>query len=388
MKTLKVSTFLLFISLVTLMAQAPPTFNYQAVIRDADGQLVSNESVNLKISILKGATDGSLVYEETHITSTNVHGQVNLQVGNGISSDDMADIDWSVDDYFINVKIDPSGGTNYTLEYTSQLVSVPFAMYAAKAGAATNLPDFEGWDQNQADDFTGTMQQNLETNGYWLSHHGDNEGIYIDSTGNVHVTDTILSDTLVIPGTINLDTVVLKGIIQNGNYYINPSSGSKFDKIYLADKIYDYYNSSFYIDPSSVSRFNSVYASSLTDYNDHNYYLNPSIDSKLNDLQVGGNGVRIDEIQKLTGNTGHERLTTGTGIIIGYRKLIPLPSGYDKNNAFILSVKIIEGNNSYSLGYEDLWYHINESSIDLRWDYNSRSRIKDSTYKIIIMKVD
>ena len=109
-------------------AQAPEKMSYQAVIRDASNTLVTNQQVGMQISILQGST---AVYEETQTPTSNTNGLVSLEIGTGtIVSGIFSSIDWSAGTYFIKTETDPAGGTNYAITGTSQLLSVPFALYA------------------------------------------------------------------------------------------------------------------------------------------------------------------------------------------------------------------------------------------------------------------
>ena len=109
-------------------AQAPEKMSYQAVIRGANNALVTNQQVGMQISILQGST---AVYEETQTPTSNTNGLVSLEIGTGtIISGSFTAIDWSVGTSFIKTETDPTGGTNYTITGTSQLLSVPYALYA------------------------------------------------------------------------------------------------------------------------------------------------------------------------------------------------------------------------------------------------------------------
>jgi len=129
---------------VYAFAQAPQKVSYQMVVRDASGQLVKESTVGVQMSILQGSAEGSTVYVETHTPTTNVNGLVSIEVGNGTPApqNTFADIDWANGPYFIETKTDPAGGTNYTITGTSQLLSVPYALYAANAGTATGGGNF------------------------------------------------------------------------------------------------------------------------------------------------------------------------------------------------------------------------------------------------------
>ena len=115
-------------------AQAPEKMSYQAVIRGANNALVTNQQVGMQISILQGST---AVYEETQTPTSNTNGLVSLEIGTGtVISGSFTAIDWSAGTYFIKIETDSTGGTNYTITGTSQLLSVPFALYAKTSSDA------------------------------------------------------------------------------------------------------------------------------------------------------------------------------------------------------------------------------------------------------------
>lgn len=112
-----------------LFAQAPQKMDYQAVVRDAENQLVSNTVVGMQISILQGSESGTPVFVETHTPQTSVNGLVSIEIGGGT----VATGEFSLSGegpYFVKTEIDPSGGTDYTLTSTCEFLSVPYAFYA------------------------------------------------------------------------------------------------------------------------------------------------------------------------------------------------------------------------------------------------------------------
>jgi len=115
----------------SVFAQAPEKISYQAVIRDGNNNLVSSTAVGTQISILQGSASGTALYVETQTPTSNANGLVSLEIGAGtVVSGDFTTIDWENGPYFIKTETDPTGGTSYTITGTSQLLSVPYALYA------------------------------------------------------------------------------------------------------------------------------------------------------------------------------------------------------------------------------------------------------------------
>lgn len=117
------------------LAQAPERMTYQAVIRDASNALVANTAVGMQLSVLQGSSSGAAVYVETHAPVSNANGLVSVELGGGtVVSGSMSTIDWSAGPYFIKTETDPAGGSAYSITGTQQLLSVPYALYAANGG--------------------------------------------------------------------------------------------------------------------------------------------------------------------------------------------------------------------------------------------------------------
>lgn len=120
------------------MAQAPQKISYQAVVRDADGQLITNSTVGMRISIIKDDPDGPAEYVETHAPTTNANGLATLEIGEGTPvSGTFFSVEWRSGSHYVKTETDPNGGTNYTISGTSQLLSVPYALYSNIAGVST-----------------------------------------------------------------------------------------------------------------------------------------------------------------------------------------------------------------------------------------------------------
>jgi hypothetical protein len=127
-------------------AQAPQSFKYQAVARNLSGDLITNQTIAVRIGILQGSTSGTSVYSETHSPQANQFGLFNLELGNGtIESGVFANIDWGSGPYYLKIEVDENNGTNFQLMGTSQLLSVPFALYSESTG------DTSKWQKNNGD---------------------------------------------------------------------------------------------------------------------------------------------------------------------------------------------------------------------------------------------
>jgi hypothetical protein len=130
----------LFISSNSI-AQAPQGFNYQAVVRNSNGVIIPNQIVAFQVSIHQGTAGGNIVYKETHSPTTNQLGLVAFEVGNGntvMGSFNM--VDWASGPYFLQIELDAASGTNYKDMGTTQLWSVPYALYAKTSGNGVTGP--------------------------------------------------------------------------------------------------------------------------------------------------------------------------------------------------------------------------------------------------------
>ncbi|MEQ9102463.1 MAG: DUF1566 domain-containing protein [Imperialibacter sp.] len=132
MKKISVNVFLMLLS-VAIQAQVPYAISYQGLVRNANNVVVANSTVSLRVSIIKTTATGSIVYVETHSTTTDGNGIFTVKIGEGSSSDNFAAINWLSDKYFLKREIDPAGGSNYTISGTTQFLSVPYALYANTA---------------------------------------------------------------------------------------------------------------------------------------------------------------------------------------------------------------------------------------------------------------
>jgi len=188
------------IIIIGLYAQTPQVFKYQTVVRDAAGAVYANKIVSFRISILRDNPTGTSVYVETHNTTTNDFGIVNLNIGSGnVVSGSFGAIDWGMHEHFVKTEIDMLGGTDFQFMGTSQLLSVPYALFAGKSA-------------NAADDFDKDSTNEIQTiseigNNVTLSNNG---GSFTDSdnqTLTLNGTQLQISNGnyVNIGGTVDLD---------------------------------------------------------------------------------------------------------------------------------------------------------------------------------------
>ena len=130
---------LLILVAAGLSAQAPTAFKFQAVASDDSNEPLISQNIGVRISLLSGSATGSVVYSERHQLVTSVLGVFDLEVGSGtVVSGDMEAIDWGGDTYYLKVDLDIDGGTDYVNMGATQLVSVPYALYAGNAGGGSD----------------------------------------------------------------------------------------------------------------------------------------------------------------------------------------------------------------------------------------------------------
>lgn len=212
----RILTSILALVTVASFAQSPEKMSYQAVIRNSTDALVKNQSVGMQISILQGSSTGTAVYVETQTETTNTNGLVSIEIGGGtVMSGDFTAIDWSTGLYFIKTETDPLGGTTYTITGTSQLLSVPYALFSKTALFVINDS------VNDIDSDTTNEIQNLAS---VLSTNNDGGSLQIKNIANATepqdaITkaqiDTLITTTGLICKLINIYTV--QEILEMGN---------------------------------------------------------------------------------------------------------------------------------------------------------------------------
>ena len=125
-----------------IIAQVPESFLYQAEARNSQGKILKAEPLLVKVSILQ---NGLGMYEETHSIRTDENGLFSIRVGEGESENDndFSSIDWSVGQYFLNVKVAVEQSDQFIDMGTTQLLSVPYALFAQNAGNGISSNNFK-----------------------------------------------------------------------------------------------------------------------------------------------------------------------------------------------------------------------------------------------------
>ena len=142
-----------------VIAQVPEKMSYQAVVRNGKKELIANRQIGLRISIIKGTVNGVAIYQEVFKPNpvTNANGLVTAIIGSGTPIlGTFSSINWANGPYFIQAETDTTGGTNYTIAGTTQLLSVPYALHAKTAESTTGTitetdPVFAAWDKDYND---------------------------------------------------------------------------------------------------------------------------------------------------------------------------------------------------------------------------------------------
>ncbi|MCR4029982.1 MULTISPECIES: hypothetical protein [Flavobacterium] len=200
-------TFLLLSSFTILLAQAPQKMSYQAVVRKADSTLLVNSVIGIRISILIGSETGKPSYEETQTTTTNTNGLATIEIGGGTAINGrFSDIDWGAGSHFVKTEIDPTGGTNYTISGTSQLLSVPYALYS---GSSSNKGKTSIVLTGDISDAEARAQIKSELGSY-------TENIYVTNTTNLTTLDLNSATNLInliIQDNVKLSTIKVDNLL-------------------------------------------------------------------------------------------------------------------------------------------------------------------------------
>jgi len=171
------------------MAQAPEAIKYQSIARNTAGITINNTPISIRFSILDQTSTGTVIYSETHSPTTNDFGLFSLNVGTGtIVSGSFSSVDWATNDKFLKVEADFTGGMTFLEMGTSQLLSVPYALYAKYAGTAllpngTAAGNTAFWDGSQ----WVLNNSNIFNNGGFVGIGLNNPAQRLDVRGQINI---------------------------------------------------------------------------------------------------------------------------------------------------------------------------------------------------------
>jgi hypothetical protein len=357
---------------LTIFAQSPDLMTYQAVLRDAENHLLTNQSVAIQLSILQTTPNGTSVYTEIHTLNTNANGLVSLEIGDGVSGDDFSLIDWSAGPFYLKSETDPAGGTNYSITTTTQLLSVPYAKYADKAGNAfsgdygdlTGAPTNVGSFTNDAGYLTSELWSQDGSN---LFYSGGNVGIGTSTPGrlltlNSGATSNYTAFQNNATGISNLDGLLV-GIATNLDAFLwNWEAGS------------------LSLGTDNTSR---MFIESEGDIGIGT--SNPTSNLQVvGDTKFGSSGIGFTEIREITGTTQAAS---------NYTQLT-LPSGYNETNTRVLSLEInYNGDRWVGLGFNlqsatpifNVSYLLNGTGMYIY--YPDIAPMQSKAYRILIMQI-
>ncbi|GIV32718.1 MAG: hypothetical protein KatS3mg031_0253 [Chitinophagales bacterium] len=206
---------------INLKAQMPGAFKYQAVARDAFGNVITDKTMSVRISILSGAT---VEYSEVHSVTTNAYGLFSIAVGNGSPEQgDFLSIRWNENSHSLRVEIDPEGGSNFMFIGMSDILAVPYAIHAE---TVTYNDDADADPTNEIQDLrlVGSILRitghpsptyidlsTVNTDNQMLSYDADNYMLHIQNGNSVNLS-TLKEDADADP-TNELQTVTQNGAI-------------------------------------------------------------------------------------------------------------------------------------------------------------------------------
>jgi hypothetical protein len=203
----KLYTFLALIVLTTINAQAPQGFNYQATVRNAAGDLIINQNVTFKFNIMLNTSTSLPVFSETHYVPTDDLGQVNLTVGEGTATTGtFADINWGNGSYYLGIELNT--GSSFVAMGTTQLLSVPYALYANSAGSTQTNSKTSIYLTGDITDAQAAAKLATELG-------PDTENIYIRNTTqltNVDLSSLVTAVKISIENNVALANVNLNGL--------------------------------------------------------------------------------------------------------------------------------------------------------------------------------
>ena len=225
---------ILFCLPLLIMAQAPQGFTYQGVATDNNGFELQNQSISIQASILSSSATGTTVWQETHTTTTDTFGLFNVTIGEGTSTNSgssatFSEIDWGVASHFMKVEIDVNGGSNYVHVGTSQMMSVPYALYAENVH---NL---------NMDSILGAVYDSINASG-------------IDSLAIADMIENAIGDSPFYDGSSNQNSNMTNDSLINGYRYFYTYVSDNTTKLFETDSTQSFSNQLYSVEGGNVNQ--------------------------------------------------------------------------------------------------------------------------------------
>ncbi|MBX7108517.1 MAG: hypothetical protein K1X61_07720 [Chitinophagales bacterium] len=330
---------------ITVHAQAPQAFPYQAVAHDSVGNLIADQNISLRFSILDGSNAGPVVYQETQSVTTTSLGLFSLNIGQGtVVSGAFSNINWGNGAKYLQVEMDASGGTNYLLMGTSQLLSVPYAIYSNAAGSSNGAGLADGTAEGNTPYWDGTSWVTSSSNIY---NNGSNVGIGVATPEfKLHVSDDASFNNVRVGtgnGSSNVKTNTAIGfeVLRNntiGNYN---TAGGYYS---LSNNTTGNFNTAF----GDYTLFNNTTGNANTAVGNYSLFSNTGYNNtalgnySLFSNTTGGSNTAIGNYSMFTNTTG------SNNTVIGYQADLLSP---DLINATAIGANtIVNKSNTLILG--------------------------------------
>ena len=237
----------------SIFAQAPQAFKYQTIVRDNNGNILVSANVSFRISILQGTPTGTNVYSEKQIATTNQFGLANLNIGTGtLLSGSFNTITWGSGNYYVKIEFDATAGNNFVAMGTSQLLSVPYALYAQSgvAGVTGSTGAVGAQGAQGIVGATGTMGSTGSTGligggslagntSYWDGTQWvlNNANVF-NNGANVGIGNSIPSEKLDVTGSIRFSGTLMPNNIAGMNGTVLSSLGSNTSPVWICSPGY------------------------------------------------------------------------------------------------------------------------------------------------------
>ncbi len=327
------TTVLAAMMALSVWAEAPQTISYQAVVRNNVGRLHRDKPVGVRITILSGSEDGQVVYSETRTATTNNNGLLTFAIGdvNAVSSYDLSKIAWAENTYYLRCEMDPDGGNSYTLSSTSQMSSVPYALYA-KNIAPEALPSWAQSEEKPVYNYTeiqgapavpSKVSQLTNDAGYITA--AQVPAVSVPTKVSAFTNDAGYITAAQVPA-VNVPTKVSQ--LTNDKGYI---TAAEVPAVSVPTKVSQLTNDAGYITEANVTTtLNTINVSELV--NDANYVTSADVPTKVSDLTNDKGYITAAEVPAVSVPTKLSAFTNDAGYITAAQ--VPAVSVPTKVSAF------------------------------------------------------